>query len=102
MLDLDDDESRKGVADPLLVEVVGLLLNDPVVAFDVEALAVGTVQVEIGRCGAEAAEVAGKMAVENHQWIARLRVFVEALGQEMPPIPEPEDTQYVKHVKSGE
>ena len=53
VLDLDDEHAREAGRDPLLVELVGLLLLDAVVAGQVEALAVVGLQVRVGRGGAE-------------------------------------------------
>jgi hypothetical protein len=73
MLDLDDQQAREVGARPLPVEVVGLLLLDPVVAIDAEALAVRALETRIGRFGTEPAEVRGKVAVEDGDRVARLR-----------------------------
>ena len=82
VLDLDDQEAREVVGDPALVEVVRFFLLDPVVAAEVEALGVVGLEVRVRRLGAKASEVRGEVPVEDAQGVARLGVFVEALGQE--------------------
>ena len=61
---------------------MGVLLDDPVVAGQVEPFAVVGLEVRVGRLLAETAERLGKMAVEDDQRVARLGMGVEALGQE--------------------
>ena len=53
VLDLDHEEAREVRGDPLLVERIRLLLLDPVVAGEVEALGVVGLEVRIRRGGAE-------------------------------------------------
>jgi len=54
MCDLDHQKTREILGNPLLVKGVRLLLLDPVVARQVEALRVVRDEVGIGRCRAEA------------------------------------------------
>ena len=49
---------------------------------EAEALAVVGLQVRIGGLGAEAAEVVGEVAVEDHQRVAGLGVLIEAVGEQ--------------------
>ena len=63
VLDLDDQHARKVRAGPFLVELVGGLLLDPVVAIEVKAFAVVARDVRVGRRLAQSADVAGKVAV---------------------------------------
>ncbi len=94
VLNLDDQHPRKARRNPLLIELVGLLLLDAVVAGQVEALAVVGLQIRVGRRGAEVAEIIHKMVVKDDQREARVGVLVEALGhqhdgaQEHRPAPE--------------
>ena len=82
MLDLDDDRAREAGRRPVLVELVGLLLLDPVVALELEALAVLRLQVRVRRHLAEAADRLGEVAVEDDERVARVGVLVEAERQE--------------------
>src|ERR1700722_9334710 len=79
MLDLHNQEARKVGRDPLLVEPVRFFLLNAVVSLDVEPLAVGGLQVGIGRRGSKIVEVIDKMIVKDHQREARVRMVVEAL-----------------------
>ena len=81
MLDLDNDEARKFVTGPGLIKVMRFLLHDVVVSVDIEACAVVGFQVRIGRLRSKAVEIRRKMAVKNHQWVARFGMFVESLRQ---------------------
>jgi hypothetical protein len=81
-LDLDHQEAGEVGTDPLFVEGVGLLLLDAVVAVDPKTLRVLALEVGVGRFGAEIADVFWKVAVKNHQRIARLRMLVVAVRQE--------------------
>ncbi len=78
MLDLDDEKSRKSGRDPLLIELVGLLLLDTVVAGEVKTLAVVGLQVRIGRLGAEAFEVGGEVTMKDRDRVARFGMLVES------------------------
>ncbi len=78
MVDLYNQKARELWADPLLVELVRLLLLDAVVAGDVKALAVVGLQVRIGRLSAEIAHAIGKVIVKNHQRKMRIGMVVEA------------------------
>ena len=60
VLDLDDQNARKVGRGPVLVELVRLLLLDPVVASQVEALAVLGLQVRIGRLSRKPPTSCGK------------------------------------------
>ena len=82
VLDLDDQHARKVRPGPLLVEVVGRLLLDAVVALELEALAVLALQVGVRRRLPPVAEIAREVAVVDDERVARVRVRVEALGQE--------------------
>jgi hypothetical protein len=82
VLDLEHEEARKAGAGPGLVELVRLLLLDPVVAVQAEALAVVWLQVGIRRHLAEALERVREVAVVHDQRIARLRMLVEAVRQQ--------------------
>ena len=73
VLDLDDDHAREVRPRPFLVELVGVLLLDAVVAGEVKALAVLGLQVRVGRRLAKAVEVGGKVAVEDDERITRVR-----------------------------
>ena len=60
MLDLDQQDAREVGAGPFLVELVGLLLLDPVVAGEPEPVAVVGLQVRVRRRLAPGTDVAGK------------------------------------------
>ena len=81
MLNLDDDHPREVGTGPFLVELVGLLLNNPVVAFKFEPIAVFRFQVWIGRRLAKAAKVGRKVTVEDGQRIASVRMRIKTFGQ---------------------
>ena len=82
MLDLDHQIARMVGPGPGLVEVIGLLLLDPVVAVDLEALAVVTFQIRVGWRLAEAADVGREMAVEDGERISGVGMLVESMGQQ--------------------
>ena len=83
MLDLDDQHAREVRRRSSPCRTVGVLLLDAVVAVQLEALAVIRLQVRIGRLLAEAARiVCGKWPWLIDQRIARVRVLVEAFGQQ--------------------
>ena len=82
VLDLDDHHPRIVRAGPLLVELVGVLLLDPVVAGQVKPLAVLGLEVRVGGLLAEARERLREMAVEDDQGITGVGMRVEALGQQ--------------------
>ncbi len=82
MLDLDDDHARVVGAGPFLVEAMGVVLDDPVVAGQMKPFVVVGLEVLVGWLFAETAESLGKMAVEDDQRIARIRVGLKAFGKE--------------------
>ncbi len=84
MLDLDQQHAREARRDPVEVRLPGVLLLDPVVALEPEALAVVRLEAGIGRQLAEAGRVRRKMAVRNHERIARLGMLVESPRQPHP------------------
>jgi len=82
VLDLDDQESWEGFGSPLFVEIVGFLLGGAVVAGELEALGVIGLEIVFGWLWAEAVEVGGEVAVEEHQGILGVGVGVEAFRQQ--------------------
>ena len=82
VLDLHDDHAREAGSRPVLVELVRPLLLRAVVALPLEAVGEVGLQVGVGRLLAPAAEGVREVAVVDHQGVARLRVLVEAEGQE--------------------
>ena len=82
MLNLEDEIAGEAGGDPLLVEVVGLLLLNAVVAGEVEALAVVGLEVGVRRGGAEVVEAVGEVAVKNHEREMGVGVVVKAIGDE--------------------
>ncbi len=81
MLHLDDDEPREIRTGPLPVEAVGVLLPDPVVAGELEPLAVVGLEVGVGRLLPEPGERVGKVTVVDDERIAGLGMLIEPLGQ---------------------
>ncbi len=79
MVDLDHQEPGEVLGRPALVEVIGLLLLDPVVAGQVEALGIVRLQIRVRRGGAEAGDVVREVAVEHHQRVVGVRMGVEPL-----------------------
>ena len=77
--DLDDEEARETWRDPLLVEVVGLLLLDAVVGREVEAVGVLGCEVWVGRLSPKVRDIVRKVAMEDHQRVVGLGVLVEVL-----------------------
>jgi len=82
MLNLDNKHARKIRADPFLIEVISLVLHDVVVAIDVGSLIAYALEIFLGRLASEAREVRRKVAVEDGQRIAGLRVIVKSGRQE--------------------
>ena len=82
MFDLDDQEAREVGRNPFLVEGIGLLLLDAVVARQMKALRVVRLQIRIRRRGAKSRDVIGVVAVEDHERVADPGVFVEILRDE--------------------
>ena len=81
-MDLDDEHAGCIGCDPVLVKIVSMFLNDPVVAFDVEAGAVDRLEVWIGRLYPKAAEIAREVPLKNTPRLAGFRVVIETLRQE--------------------
>ena len=77
MLNLDDQHAWKIRADPLLIEVISFVLNDPVVTIDISALVAHTFKILIWRFGSEAGEVRRKMPVKDRERVACLGVLVK-------------------------
>ena len=82
VLDLYDQKTGKLGGGPPFVEIVGLLLLDDVIPFNVKALRVFRFHVFVWRFGAKPPEIRGKMPVEHHQGVARLRVFLKPFRQQ--------------------
>ncbi len=82
VLDLDDEEAGEAGRGPLLEELVGFLLLDAIVAGEFEAVGVVGLEGVVGWLGAEAFEVGGEVAVEEHEGEFGLGVLVEAVWQE--------------------
>ncbi len=82
VLNLDHEHSGEARAGPVLVELIGILLLDPVVALELEPSARVRHQVGIGRRFPPSADRLRKVPVRDHQGIAGVGVLVEALGQE--------------------
>ena len=82
MLNLDDQEPRELGVIPSLIEVIGLLLLDQVVALNTEALGILGFESLIRRRGPEPPEVRRKVPVEHHQGIFCLGMLVKILRQE--------------------
>ena len=80
VLNFDDEHAREAGADPLLVELVSLLLLDAVVAAEVEAFAVVGLEIGIGRLSAKIVEAVDKVVVKDDQREARVRMVVESFG----------------------
>ena len=72
MLDFDDDHARVVRAGPLLVEPMGVILDDLVVARQMEPLVVVGLEVLVRRLLAETAERLGKMPVEDDKRVSRV------------------------------
>src|SRR5262245_30868755 len=82
MLDFDSNEAREVGADPVLVELVGVLLLNFVISRDFEALDVIGLQVRIWRRFAESAEGLREMAMKHHQRVTGFGMLVEAVWQQ--------------------
>ena len=82
MVDLRDQNAREVWSDPLLVELVLLLLLDAIIAGDVEAVAEVGLEIRVGGLGAEALEVVVEVIFENGQREMRVGMRVEAFGDE--------------------
>jgi len=81
VLDLDQQHARETLAGPGLEELPLELLLDAVVTRELEALAVVGLERGIGRRLAPARRRRRKVAVVDHERIARARMVVEALRQ---------------------
>ena len=99
VLQLDDEDARKTWRNPLLIELISLLLLDTVVACEMEALTVVRLQVRIRRSGAKTIEAVDKMVVENQQREVGIRMVVKALRHQNDSTqkhgPAPELRQYI-------
>src|SRR5215813_3851860 len=82
MLDFDNDEAREVGADPVLVEFVGVLLLNFVIAQDFKAIVVIGLQVRVGRRFSESAECVREMAVKDHQRVTSFGALVETVWQQ--------------------
>ena len=69
-------------ADPLLIELVSLLLLNAVVAGNVEAFAVVRLQVGIGRLGAKAAEIGVEVVFVDDERKMNVGVRIKSLGHQ--------------------
>ena len=74
VLYLDRDHAGEARARPVLVELVGALLLDAVVAVELETVAVLALQVGVGRRLPPPSDRVGEVAVEDREGITRLRV----------------------------
>ena len=82
MIDVRDQDARKAGRDPLLIELVSLLLLNAVVAGDVEALAVVRLQVGIGRLGAKAGEVGVEVIFIDDDRKMNVGMRIKSLGHQ--------------------
>ena len=79
MLDLGYQDAGEARADPLLVFVVGLLLLNPVVAGQVEALRVIGLKVRVGRRGAEVVYPVDEVVMKDGEREVGVGMLVKAL-----------------------
>jgi hypothetical protein len=82
VFNLDDQEAREVRGNPFLIEGIGLLLLDAVVAGQMEALRIIGFEIRIRGRGAESGNVVGIMSVKDHQGITHGRMRIESLGQQ--------------------
>src|SRR4030095_11565397 len=77
MLNLDDDQARKIGSSPFLIKLVGILLLNLVVTFEMKTLAIFRLEIWIRRGFAEAVEVGRKVTVENHEGIMSVGMTIK-------------------------
>jgi hypothetical protein len=82
VLDLDEQDAREVRAGPVFVELVRVLLHDPVVAVELEPRAGHALEIGIGRLRAEPVQIGGEVSVVDDKRVPSFGMPVEAFGEQ--------------------